>query len=134
MEPSANFGVTFWATDVYALADFLAAVAGAEIHQRHPGFAALSAGGVELQVHDDESYRGHPWYEALAREGVARGIGAEFRFRVGDVNAAYREALKRGAQSIAAPFEYEGTLECQVLGPDGYVLGLWQVWDSSTPA
>jgi len=134
VEPATNFGITLWATDVFALADFLQAVAGAEIHQRHPGFAAVSVGGIDVEVHDDESYRGHPWYEALAREGVARGIGAELRIRVGDAQAAYREALKRGAQAIAPPYEYEGTLEAQVLGPDGYVLCLWQVWESSTPA
>ena len=131
-EPS--FTVTLWAADVFALADFLSRVTGAVIEQRHPGFALLRAGDTPIQVHDDESYRGHPWYNALSREGVARGIGAELRFRVEDASRSYSEALKLGAQSIAAPFEYEGTLECQVLGPDGYVLSLWQPWNSSTSA
>lgn len=133
VEPRSSFAITLWATDVYAVADFLQAVAGATMRQRHPGFAALSAGGIDIQVHDDESYRGHPWYQALAKEGVARGIGVELRIRVDDAQGAYREALKRGAQAIAAPYEFEGALECQVLGPDGYVLCLWQVWESSTP-
>lgn len=133
MTPSdPGFGVTLWATDVFALADFLQRVAGVSVEQRHPGFALLRAGTVPIQVHDDESYRGHPWYQALSREGVARGIGAELRFLVHDCNAAYREGLKAEAQSIAAPYEYEGTLECQLLGPDGYVLSLWQVWNPST--
>ena len=127
-----HFSVTLWATDVFVLADFLGKVAGCVVEQRHPGFALLRAGSTPIQVHDDESYRGHPWYEALAREGVARGIGAELRFQVDSCTDAYREALKLGAQSIAAPYEYEGTLECQVLGPDGYVLSLWQVWKHST--
>lgn len=128
----SQFGVTLWATDVFALADFLHRVAGATIEQRHPGFALVSAGSTLIQLHDDESYRGHPWYEALHREGLARGVGAELRFRVESVTAAYNEALKRGAQSIAPPYEFEGTLECQVMGPDAYVLSLWQVWNSPT--
>jgi predicted enzyme related to lactoylglutathione lyase len=127
LEPGTSFAITLWATDVYALADFLQAVAGAEMRQRHPGFASLSVGGIDIQVHDDESYRGHPWYQALAKEGVARGIGAELRIRVDDVQASYREALKRGAQAIAAPYQFENAVECQLLGPDGYVLSLWQV-------
>ena len=129
MEPNGPaFSVTLWATDVFVVADFLARVAGCTVEQRHPGFAQLRAGATPIQVHDDESYRGHPWYQALAREGVARGIGTELRFQVDSCETAYREALKLGAQSIAAPYEYEGTLESQVLGPDGYVLSLWQVW------
>jgi hypothetical protein len=134
LSAESHFGVTLWATDVFRMADFLAKVAELDLEQRHPGFASLRAGGALVTVHDDESYRGHPWYNALSREGVARGIGAELRFRVEDASRSYSEALKLGAQSIAAPFEYEGTLECQVLGPDGYVLSLWQPWNSSTSA
>ena len=134
MSAESHFGVTLWATDVFRMADFLVKVAELDLLQRHPGFASLRAGGALVTVHDDESYRGHPWYNALSREGVARGIGAELRFRVEDASRSYSEALKLGAQSIAAPFEYEGTLECQVLGPDGYVLSLWQPWNSSTSA
>ena len=132
MSSESDLGVTLWATDVFRMADFLVRVAGLDLEQRHPGFASLRAGAALVTVHDDESYRGHPWYNALSREGVARGIGAELRFRVEDASRSYSEALKFGAQSIAAPFEYEGTLECQVLGPDGYVLSLWQPWKSST--
>lgn len=132
MEHSSGFGLTLWATDVFALADFLQAAAEFEVVERHPGFAVVRKSGIEVQVHADESYRGHPWYEALAREGVARGIGTELRIRVADVIEAYRKALARGGQAIAQPFEFEGTLECQVMGPDGYVFALWQVWESST--
>jgi len=128
----SSFGLTLWATDVFATAEFLNRVAGLEIEQRHPGFARLRAGDAVISVHDDESYRGHPWFNALAREGVARGIGTEIRLRVDSTSEAFAEALKRGAQSIAPPYEYEGTLECQVMGPDGYVFSLWQVWNLST--
>ncbi|MEO8538232.1 MAG: hypothetical protein ABI577_00735 [bacterium] len=132
MPETGGFGLTLWATDVFALADFLQAVAHLPIEQRHPGFALLRAGEVPVQIHDDESYRGHPWFDALRKEGMARGIGAELRFEVTSTEAAYREALKRGARGIAPPYEYEGTLECQLMGPDGYVLSLWQAWNSST--
>jgi hypothetical protein len=132
MAADGRFGVTLWSTDVFALADFLVRVTGLEFEQRHPGFAFLRAGDVAITIHDDESYRGHPWFEALSREGVARGIGTELRFQVESAANSYSEALKLGGQSIAPPFEYENTLECQVMGPDGYVLSLWQVWKSST--
>lgn len=134
MAADGRFGVTLWSTDVFAMAEFLHRVAGAEIEQRHPGFAALRIGDIRLSVHDDESYRGHPWFQALSREGVARGIGIELRFQVESTSGAFAEARKLGAQSIAQPFEYEGTMECQVMGPDGYVLSLWQVWNPSTSA
>lgn len=127
MTDGPRFGLTLWATDVFALADFLSAVTGASIVERHPGFASLQAGEVSLQIHDDESYRGHPWFDALAREGVARGIGAELHFGVDDTHRSYREALNRGAQVIAPPYDFEGTIECQVMGPDGYVLHLSQL-------
>lgn len=132
MTGESRFGISLWSTDVFALADFLVGVADLEFEQRHPGFALLRTGHIAINIHDDESYRGHPWFEALSREGVARGIGAELRFQVASAQDAYSEALKRGGQSIAPPFEYENTLECQVMGPDGYVLSLWQVWNSST--
>ena len=127
-----EFGVALWATDVFGTATFLERVAGVTVEERHPGYARLRAGAAVITVHDDESYRGHPWYEALRREGAARGIGAELRFQVASAAEAFAEALKLGAQSIAAPYEYEGTLECQVMAPDGYLCSLWQVWNPST--
>ena len=122
-----GLGLVLWATDVFALADFLERVVGAEVSGRHPGFAELRAGTVSIVIHADEAYRGHPWFNAVTKEGVARGIGAEMRFAVSDVHAAYREALKRGAQSIAAPYEIDGGSECTVMGPDGYLLSLYQM-------
>lgn len=130
MERPPGLALTLWATDVFALAAFLEKVAEMPVAERHPGFALLSGDGFEVQVHADESYRGHPWWEALAREGVARGLGAEIRIRVADVASSYKSALVLGGNAIAAPFEMDGTLECQVMGPDGYVFALWQVWES----
>jgi catechol 2,3-dioxygenase-like lactoylglutathione lyase family enzyme len=132
MSRETTFGIVLWATDVGAMADFLVDVAGARLLERHPGFAALQVPGCHIEVHADETFRGHPWFEALAREGVARGIGAELVFPVDDVLAAFRAAVRRGAQVIAQPYEFEGRLECQVMGPDGYVFGLWQAWNPAT--
>jgi catechol 2,3-dioxygenase-like lactoylglutathione lyase family enzyme len=120
------FGVVLWTTDIPALADFLVDVAGMELEQRIPGYASLLAGGVRISLHADETFRGHPWYDALTREGVARGIGAELRVRVDDVHNAYTLALRRGALAIEAPCDIDGTRECQVMGPDGYLVTLWQ--------
>ncbi|MEO6397189.1 MAG: hypothetical protein ABIP13_01860 [Tepidiformaceae bacterium] len=121
-----GFGLVLWATDVFALADFLEGVAGVPVHGRHPGFAELRAGDVSIVIHADEAYRGHPWFNAVTREGVARGIGTEMRFQISDVESAYREALKRGAQGIAAPYDVDGGSECTVMGPDGYLFSLYQ--------
>lgn len=126
MADEEAFGLVLWTTDIAGLADFLVAVAGLELMARHPGFAELRAGSSRLVLHDDEADRGHPWYRALSREGVARGIGTELRFRVADVEAAFAAALRVGALSIATPAPGEGTYECTVMGPDGYVVGLWQ--------
>ncbi|WP_322795336.1 hypothetical protein [Tepidiforma sp.] len=134
MARNSPLSLTLWATDVGALADFLSAVTGAEVVARHPGYAELNHQGCDIEIHADETFRGHPWYEALAREGVARGIGAELTFRVDDVLQRFRAAQRLGAQVIAAPYEFEGRLECQLMGPDGYVLGLWQPWNSATSA
>lgn len=115
-----------WATDVFALADFLERVTGAPVLGRHPGFAELAVGAVRIAIHADEAYRGHPWFDAVTREGVARGIGTELRFEVADIDGAYSAALKLGAQAIAPPYALEGARECTVMGPDGYLISLWQ--------
>lgn len=126
LEDEAELGLVLWTTDIAGLADFLVAAGGMELLSRHPGFAELRAGRARVLLHDDAAGRGHPWYRALAREGVARGIGAELRLKVADVEAAFARALRLGALSIAPPSAAEGTRECQVMGPDGYVLGLWE--------
>jgi len=125
MREGPDVGIVLWATDVPALAQFLAEVAGLAILEQHPGLAALAAGPVQLQIHADEAYRGHPWYDALGREGAARGIGAELRFRVDDLDRAYRRALALGGVAVYPPFEGDSGQECQVLAPDGYLISLW---------
>ncbi|MGH2632437.1 MAG: VOC family protein [Tepidiformaceae bacterium] len=126
MSEEPTFSVILWTTDVPGLAAFLEKVTGAVVAALHPGYASLRAGTSEIMLHADESYRGHPWYDALMREGAARGIGAEMRFRVPDVEAGYSTALRAGAQAIAPPYDSGGVIECQVMGPDGFLLSLWQ--------
>lgn len=125
MADEASFGVILWTTDISGLAYFLRAVAGAEVEEQHPGFATLRVGDARIELHADETYRGHPWYNALAREGVARGVGAELRFRVEDVQDAYARALRSGAHAVTPPYADGRLMECQVLAPDGFMVCLW---------
>jgi len=124
-------GLILWTTDIEGLARFLQSVAGLNVETLHPGYASLRLDGAQVVLHADEAYRGHPWYDALRREGVARGIGAELRFRVEDVDARYGAALRRGGLAIQAPYDQDGVRECQVMGPDGYVLSLWQTIEAN---
>lgn len=121
-----SLGLALWATDVGALANFLVDVCGLTEADRHPGFAALRAGDADLFVYADEGYAGHPWFDALSKEGSARGIGADVRLEVADVVRTYASALKAGSISVAAPYEDDGRRVCQVMGPDGYLFTLWQ--------
>lgn len=98
---------------------------GLDILEQHPGFARLGSGSVDFSIHADEAYEGHPWYDALHHEGLARGVGAELRVAVDDVEPAYRKALMAGASVVYPPHDQEGARECQVLAPDGYLVTLW---------
>ncbi len=125
MQNHPQLDIVLWSSDVFALADFLTAITGIDVLQRHPGYVAFEVGGMRLMLHADEAYRGHPWYDALRTEGAARGIGTELRFHVPDPESAYREALKRGAQGIAPPYDSGNGTECTVMGPDCYLISLW---------
>lgn len=126
MSPDPRFGLILWSTDIATLGKFLEAVAGVTLAEHHPGYARLVAGDTEIMLHADESYRGHPWYEALHREGAARGIGTELRFLVPDVLDSYDLALRLGGLSVQPPYDDMGARECQVMGPDGFLLTMWQ--------
>ncbi|MCY4391937.1 MAG: VOC family protein [Chloroflexi bacterium] len=125
MAPGA-LSLVLWATDLDGFATFLTDVAGATLRTRHPGFAALTLDGSEIQLHSDESYPGHPWREALANEGAARGIGAEVRMRVEGVDARHRVAVEMGYISIQQPHDDGSARSCQIMGPDGYFFTLWE--------
>jgi hypothetical protein len=120
-------GLVLWATDVPALARFLSQVAGLEAVEEYPGYAKLHAWNAVVELHgDDAADRRHPWYRALAKEGVARGIGAELRIRVEAVDQAYARALEIGALGLQAPATVDGAHQATVMGPDGYCFTLWE--------
>ena len=124
--PQGALSIVLWATDLNGFAAFLTDVVGATPQTRHPGFASLSLDGAEIQLHSDESYPGHPWREALAKEGAARGIGAEVRIRVDAVDARHRRAVELGYVTIQHPYDDGAGRTCQVMGPDGYFFTLWE--------
>jgi catechol 2,3-dioxygenase-like lactoylglutathione lyase family enzyme len=127
VEPVPQLGLVIWTTDIAAVSRFLAEVAGLEVVEEFPGYAKLHAWNAVVELHgDDDAGRQHPWYGALAREGAARGIGAELRIRVRDVDAAFAAALRLGAQSIQAPAEVGRHYQATVMGPDGYFVTLWE--------
>ncbi len=122
----SDLSLILWATDIPRFSAFLVEVCGMAVVQQHPGFAELDLNGAAILLHDDESYRGHPWYDALRREGLARGVGTELRMRVEDLDASYARAARLGGVGVQAPADVDGSRECQVMGPDGYLLSLWQ--------
>ncbi len=118
--------VILWTTDIDSLSRFLAETAGFEVLERHPGFATLVLEGARLSLHADEAYKGHPWFDALGREGAARGIGSELRVKVPDVESCYHACLRLGAVAVHGPYDPgNGRLECLVMGPDGYLFSFW---------
>ena len=124
--PQSPLSVVLWATDLDAFASFLEGVFDGTIRERHPGFAAVDLNGAEILLHADESYRGHPWFDALGEDGAARGIGAEVRLRVEGVEERYGRALAAGAVGIQEPHDDAGARTCQLMGPDGYFFTLWE--------
>jgi hypothetical protein len=93
MAADGQFGITLWSTEVFALAEFLQKVAGLEIEQRHPGFAALRAEPVTV---DDESRTAVIRGSTPSRGRRCARIGAELRFRVAS-SQAFAAARKLGA-------------------------------------
>ena len=124
--PRGALSLVLWATDLNGFVTFLTDVVGATAQTRHPGFAALTVDGAEIQLHSDESYPGHPWREALASEGAARGIGAEVRVLVDAVDERHRRAVAMGNVSIQHPHDDGVARSCQIMGPDGYFFTLWE--------
>jgi catechol 2,3-dioxygenase-like lactoylglutathione lyase family enzyme len=119
--------LVLWSTDIPAMVTFLRAVAGMDLVEEFPGFARLHAGNAIIDLHsDDDADRRHPWYNAIRREGVARGIGAELRVRVESVDAAYQAAIDVGAIAIQLPVEANDSYQATVMGPDGYLFTLWE--------
>ena len=122
-----GLGLVVWTTDIPALSNLLEQAAGLEVLQRHPGYAELQAGTGRIVLHaDDDAFRGHPWFDALRRDGAARGIGAEIRLSVENVDDAYARAIKLGAQAVQQPSDVGDAYECVVMVTDGFLLSLWE--------
>ncbi|MCB0221803.1 MAG: hypothetical protein KDH09_19050 [Chrysiogenetes bacterium] len=127
MEETPIVSMVLWTTDIPALAGFLSDVAGLSLIEEYPGYARLQAWNAEIELHgDDDADRRHPWYQALSRDGAARGIGAEIRIQVEDLDAAFATALRRGALSIRPPTSAGDMDLATVMGPDGYFFTLWR--------
>ena len=126
MNHPSELGLVLWTTDIDGLARFLSEAGGAIVAERHPGFAELHVNGSTIVLQADDALRGHPWHDALRREGVARGIGAEIHLRVADLHASYRRAVALGALTITPPYNADYSIECQVMAPDGFLVTLWQ--------
>ena len=109
-----------------ALTRFLSEAGGAVVAERHPGYAELHVNGSTIVLQSDDALRGHPWHDALMREGVARGIGTEIHLRVADLHTSYRRAAGLVCLVITPPYEAEYSIECQVMAPDGYLVTMWQ--------
>jgi hypothetical protein len=80
MTDHEQFGVVLWTTDVTTLCEFLVDIAGMAVDQHIPGYASLRVNGAHIFLHSDEVYRGHPWHDALVREGVARASAPSSAF------------------------------------------------------
>lgn len=123
----SEVGLVLWTTDIASLARFLTEAGGFVVEETFPGYASLRGANAYIVLHaDDDAARGHPWYDALQKEGMARGIGAEIRLRVPSVAAAYRAAIGLGALAIRTPVDVDGQEEATVMGPDGYLFTLWR--------
>jgi uncharacterized glyoxalase superfamily protein PhnB len=107
--------------DIPRSVDFYANVLEATVLYSDPDFAALQVGGVELMLHADHTYDGHPWYERLI-SSERRGLGAELRLFGLDPDAVECRARDAGATIVVPPTtKGHGWREVMVEDPDGYV-------------
>ena len=135
MSADIGLGLVLWTTDIAGLSALLEQVAGLDVLQRHPGYAELQAGTSRIVLHaDDDAFRGHPWFDALGRDGAARGIGAEIRLAVPNVDEAYQRAIRLGARAVQQPSDVGDAYECVVMVTDGFLLSLWEPAREATTA
>jgi len=110
--------------EVQRSVDFYVAVLEANVLYSDPDFAALRVAGVDLMLHADHTYDGHPWYARLTSE-ERRGLGAELRLLGVDPDAVEQRAQASGATVVVPPkMRGHGWREVVVEDPDGY---LWAV-------
>ncbi len=110
--------------DVQRSVDFYIAVLEANVLYVDPDFAALRVAAVDLMLHADHTYDGHPWYARLTSD-ERRGLGAELRLFGIDPDVVEQRAQASGGIVVVPPkVRGHGWREVVVEDPDGY---LWAV-------
>jgi uncharacterized glyoxalase superfamily protein PhnB len=120
------FTVNLIVRDIEAALPFYRDVLAASVHYGDPDFAALHVaglhvGGVELMLHADHAYDGHPWHSRL-NGGHVRGIGVELRLLGIDPDVVAERATSCGYTIVQPPTDKShGWREVHVQDTDGYV-------------
>ncbi len=119
-----SFTVNLLVRDVDRSLAFYRSVLAATVHYSDPDFTAIRVAGLELMLHADHTYEGHPWHDRLTGN-EPRGLGAELRLLGIDPDAVEARARASGATIIMpATTKGHGWREVWVQDPDGY---LWAV-------
>jgi uncharacterized glyoxalase superfamily protein PhnB len=116
-----GFTVNLLVRDVEAALPFYRDVLGAQVHYADEDFAAVRVDNLELMLHADHTYDGHPWYADLSA-GKQRGLGAELRLMGFDADAVEAAASTSGATIVRpATTKGHGWREVMIQDSDGYV-------------
>ncbi len=115
------FTVDLVVKDVERSLRFYREVMLALVHYSDVDFAAIKVGGVDIMLHADHAYDGHPWHPRLtANEG--RGLGAMLRMQGLEPEGVEERARRAQATIVKAVTERgHGWREVMVEDPDGYV-------------
>jgi len=116
-----GFTVNLLVRNVEVAVPFYRDVLSATVHYADPDFAAVRVANLELMLHADHTYEGHPWYGPL-HEGGRRGLGAEMRLLGLDPDGVEERARAAGAVVLRpAATKAHGWREVMVEDSDGYV-------------
>jgi uncharacterized glyoxalase superfamily protein PhnB len=116
-----GFTVNLLVRDVELALPFYREVLDATVHYADPDFAAIRVANLELMLHADHTYDGHPWYGPL-QKGERRGLGAELRLLGLDPDVVEERARAVGAAVLRpAATRGHGWREVMVEDHDGYV-------------
>ncbi len=72
-----GFTVNLLVRDIDVAVPFYRDVLSATVHYADPDFAAVRVANLELMLHADHTYEGHPWYGPL-QKGDPRGLGPSY--------------------------------------------------------
>src|SRR4051812_16633672 len=102
--------VRFYVEDLTAATSWLVDGYGLQAEAAKAGFAVLSRGKIRL-VLEQPAGGDHPGAAFLDEHG--EGV-ADIALRVGDVTAAYHEAVRRGAEAVTPPTAVDGELSATI--------------------